>query len=77
MAAYEGQERLKKLLSVQATGDAGGDYVLAGLSPCTYNVQAALDDIWLSDTTTITVGDGKLADVDLNIGKPGARSQFC
>jgi hypothetical protein len=71
LAASQGHGRFDPLLSVQADADADGKYLLAGLTPGTYQVQAVLDDLWLSPSTMITVGDKELPGLDLDIGAPG------
>lgn len=71
-AAYQGKGRLNEALSVEATAQADGTWVLAGLTPGTYQVQAVRDNIWLSETQTVTVGTGALPDMALDITPPGA-----
>ncbi len=71
VAEYQDKGPLNPLLSLRTTADADGRFTLAGLTPGTYQVQATLDEIWLSETTTITVGADQLADLKLNIGTPG------
>ncbi len=71
LADYQGQGKLASMLSVDTTADADGRFVLSGLTPGRYEVQAALDDIWLSDTRAILVGPGDIADIVLDIGTPG------
>lgn len=70
-AAYQGRGTLNEALSVDATAQADGTFELAGLTPGTYRVQAARDDIWLSGTQTLTVGAGALPDLTLDIAPPG------
>ncbi|HET6252092.1 MAG TPA: carboxypeptidase-like regulatory domain-containing protein [Tepidisphaeraceae bacterium] len=71
-AAYEGKEFLNRMLSLGATAQADGSYELAGLTPGTYRVQAALDDIWLSTPQTLEVKDQPPMAMNLDIGRPGA-----
>lgn len=71
-AAYQGKGRLNEALSVDATAQADGTWTLAGLTPGTYQVQAARDNIWLSGMQTITVGAGALPEMTLDIAPPGA-----
>ncbi len=70
-AAYQGKGRLNDALSVEATAEADGTWTLAGLTPGTYQVQATRDNIWLSETRTITVGVGALPEMTLDIAPPG------
>lgn len=70
-AAYEGKGTLNGMLSVNSTAQADGTFELAGLTPGTYQVQAALDDIWLSDSQTLIVNDQPPRPLALNIGAPG------
>lgn len=71
-AAYQGKGWLDDALSVEATAQADGTWTLAGLTPGTYQVQAARDNIWLSGTQTITVGAEALPEMTLDIAPPGA-----
>ena len=72
LAAYRGKGRLNEALSVEATAQADGTFTLAGLTPGTYQVQAARDNIWLSETQTITVSGEALPEMTLDIAPPGA-----
>jgi hypothetical protein len=73
MAAYEGKGRgrLGGALSVSSTAQADGSFELAGLTPGRYTLQAALDDIWLSPSTTLEVGDRSPPTVTLAMPPPG------
>ena len=71
-AAYQGRGALNEALSVEATAQSDGTFELAGLTPGTYQVQAARDDIWLSQTQTLTVGAGLVPAMALDIAPPGA-----
>jgi protocatechuate 3,4-dioxygenase beta subunit len=71
LAAYQGKGKLDAMLSVETTADADGRFALVGLTPGTYQLQAAMDDLWLSETRTLVVGSEELADVNLDIGSPG------
>ena len=62
--------------NVQASADASGRFTLSGLSPGTYKVQAILDDLWLSESRTITAGGGPIAGVNLVIGAPEQPSEI-
>jgi hypothetical protein len=72
MAAYQDKGFLNPLLSVKTTANVDGHFTLAGLTPGTYVVQAALDDIWLSKSQTIHVADETLKPLALDIPSPGA-----
>jgi hypothetical protein len=70
VAAYQGKGALAGVLSVQATAQADGLFELAGLTKGTYQVQAALDNIWLSPTLEVKVDQGDPPPVKLAIGAP-------
>ena len=76
VAGYRGKGRFDELLSVQTTADADGRFTFSGLTPGTFEVQAALDDIWLSKSNTVAVGPGASADVNLDIGTPGGATSI-
>lgn len=71
-AEYQGKGVLNKLLSIETTADVDGHFTLAGLTPGDYLVQAALDDIWLSPSTSIHVADADPKPIELDIKSPGA-----
>jgi hypothetical protein len=71
MAGYQGKGVLNDYLSVQTIAQPDGTFELSGLTPGTYLVQAAMDDLWLSESTTVTIADAAPAPVTLDIGKPG------
>lgn len=71
LAAYQGKGDLNPLLSVETTADADGRFVLSGLTPGAYEVQAAVDDLWFSPTKAIAVGSQPLAELTLDVGVPG------
>ncbi len=75
-AAYEGKGNLEELLSVEVTPQADGTFELPGLTPGTYRVQAAMDGIWLSRSTRLTVDKetAKRPPPELDIGEPGTAS---
>jgi protocatechuate 3,4-dioxygenase beta subunit len=72
LAAYEGKGKLDGLLSAEADGG----FELAGLTPGTYQVQAAMDGIWLSRAVRLTVKPGAAPPeaLTLDIGEPGPAS---
>lgn len=72
LAAYQGKGALNPALSVETTADADGTFTLAGLTPGTYLVQAALDDIWLSSVSTLHVNGASPRPIRLAIPLPGA-----
>lgn len=74
LAAYRGESFLAPWLSVETNADADGYFALNGLSPGRYEIQAVLDDIWLSAPVTIEVNDPGHAPtpVHLRIAAPGA-----
>jgi hypothetical protein len=72
IAAYQGESFLAPWLSVEATADADGNFALRGLSSGKYQIQAALDEIWLSAPVTVTMGERNPEPVHLAISAPGA-----
>ncbi|MEO7719724.1 MAG: carboxypeptidase-like regulatory domain-containing protein [Capsulimonas sp.] len=72
MASYQGRGEIALLFQVKTTAQSDGTFDLTGLTPGTYKIQAARDGIWLSETKTITVGNGPLPDLNFDIGAPGA-----
>jgi protocatechuate 3,4-dioxygenase beta subunit len=71
LAAYQDQRTLSPALSVTTTADADGRFTLTGLTPGTYLVQAALDEIWLSSVVTLHVSDGPMQAIHLVVPSPG------
>jgi hypothetical protein len=71
LAAYQERGVLNSALSVETTADAQGQFLLAGLTPGTYLVQAVLDDIWLSSVATLRVSAGNIDSIHLAIPAPG------
>jgi hypothetical protein len=59
-------------LSLDTTCDADGNFELAGLTQGSYEVQAALDDIWLSSPVSLVIGSARPKPMRLNIAQPGA-----
>jgi hypothetical protein len=76
VAEYQDKGLLNAALSVETTADAEGNFILAGLTPGKYLVQAALDDIWMSPVTVIRIGDEKLQPLHIAIPAPGAPVQI-
>lgn len=70
-AQHEGRGMLDNLLSVETTASVDGSFELAGLTPGTYRVQAALDGIWLSPSVAVTVGQEPPEPIALVIPPPG------
>jgi hypothetical protein len=76
LAAYEGKGKIDDLLSLDVSAEADGRFELAGLTPGTYQVQAAMDNIWLSRTMSLTVKPEAAAfePLTLDVGEPGTPS---
>ncbi len=72
VAEYRNDGFLKPYLSIHTTADAAGYFTLAGLTPGVYDVQAALDDIWLSGVSVLKVAGDATKPVMLDIVVPGA-----
>ncbi|HTW93643.1 MAG TPA: carboxypeptidase-like regulatory domain-containing protein, partial [Tepidisphaeraceae bacterium] len=72
IAACQGRGFLNSALSVRTTAQLDGHFTLGGLTPGDYEVQAALDDIWLSHTVALHVTDHDPAPISLSIPAPGA-----
>jgi hypothetical protein len=71
LAARVGDRRTQSILSVDTTAQADGAFELAGLTAGKYEVQAALDDAWLSPTAAVTVPRADAAPLALSIPAPG------
>jgi protocatechuate 3,4-dioxygenase beta subunit len=71
LAAYQGKGFLASALDVVTTADADGHFTLAGLTPGTYVIQAALDEIWLSSQATVHVAGTSTRPIKLSIPLPG------
>lgn len=71
MAGCLGKGTLNDIMSVQTIAQPDGTFELSGLTPGKYEVQAALDDLWLSESASVTVAEASPAPVTLNIGTPG------
>ena len=71
-AAYEGKGKLNSLLSIEATVEPDGTFELPGLTPGTYEVQAARDGIWLSTSQHIVVDSKPLPPLTFDIASIGA-----
>ncbi len=73
VAAYQGQGDADAALSLATTADAQGHFILRGLTPGRYEVQAARDGIWLSPSVALAVEAGKpIPELALDIPEPGA-----
>ena len=71
-AEYQGKGKLTAVLSVETIAQADGTFELNGLTPGPYRLQAAMDDIWLSNTLEFeAVQDSNYKDVMLEIAPPG------
>ena len=70
-AAHQGGGFLDPYLCVTSTADAEGTFELAGLTPGAYQVQAALDNIWLSQTVSLKIDGTAPPPVKLAIPLPG------
>jgi protocatechuate 3,4-dioxygenase beta subunit len=71
MAGYLGKGTLNDILSVQTTAQEDGMFELVGLTPGKYEVQAALDDVWLCPSVEVTVAAAAPEPVTLAFGKLG------
>ena len=72
VAEYEGQGSLAGVLSRSVTPEMDGRFELPALTPGTYQVQAAMDNIWLSTSVRLKVSAvGKMEPLTLDVGQPG------
>jgi len=71
MAAHQGGGFLDPYLSVSSSAGADGAFELAGLTPGDYQIQAAVDGIWLSPTVNFRIGGDTTRPVALSIPLPG------
>ena len=71
LAAYQGKLACDSALNITVTANANGSFTLAGLTPGRYRVQACFNNIYLSNTVTMTVRAGKLRRLHLAIPAPG------
>jgi hypothetical protein len=76
LASYEGKGKLDEFLSVDVSAEADGRFELAGLTPGDYQIQAAMDGIWLSRRIRLTVKPDGISPetLPLDVGEPGAPS---
>lgn len=85
-AKFVGSDQLSQLLSLETLVDEDGRFKFTGLTEGQYDLQAALEDVWLSDTVRVQIaasskgntaksGPGKSPEqtrsVELVIGPPG------
>ncbi|HVJ84227.1 MAG TPA: carboxypeptidase-like regulatory domain-containing protein [Caulifigura sp.] len=70
-AQHQGLGRLDDLLSVETTAGSDGLFELAGLTPGTYRVQAALDGIWVSESEVLISTEQPDPPIQLTIRPPG------
>jgi hypothetical protein len=73
VAAHRGRGVLDRALGVETTAQADGRFTLRGLTPGRYVVQATRDEIWLSPSVELTIGDDQAppAPPALDIPEPG------
>jgi hypothetical protein len=73
LAVHRGNGKLDAAMSLHTTADVDGRFELAGLTPGHYEVQAALDDIWLSPPVPLDVAPNaaQLPPLALAIPAPG------
>jgi hypothetical protein len=76
MAAREGNDPFNRLFQQFVSADPEGSFEIPALSPGVYQIQAALDGIWLSESVRVSVAadDAPLKPIKLNIGAPGPPS---
>ena len=72
VAQYEGKGKLDRWLSRTVVPEENGGFTLSALTPGTYRVQAAMDNIWLSPSLRLEVAAGAATKpLALDIGLPG------
>lgn len=72
-AQHQGSGVLSLALNLETTAQADGSFILSGLTPGRYLVQAARDQIWTSPSVELVVTEGDpLPDLTLDIPEPGA-----
>lgn len=78
LAEFHGREKLSPVLSVQTTANADGSYELRGLTPGDYDLQACVEEVWLSLPQQFSVPEGKESSqiIDLDVPALGAAAQF-
>ena len=59
LARHRGLGKLDPVMSVLATANTDGSYEVRGLTPGSYELQAAIDGIWLSRPRALVVPDGR------------------
>lgn len=77
-AQHLGSGNLDKVFSVLVAANADGSYELRGLTPGTYEIQAAVDGIWVSRTQAVVVeGDsGWTNEVNFDVPPIGDIAQY-
>jgi hypothetical protein len=72
-AHYEGVGKIAAVMSRKLVAEADGTFRLDGLTPGTYRVQAALDNIWLSPSVLLKVDpkSPNMSPIALDICPPG------
>lgn len=71
LAEHLGRGKLRQVLNVSALCEPDGSFTLRGLTPGIYRVQAAMDDIWVSESVRVEVKDGSPEPIVLDIPTPG------
>jgi hypothetical protein len=71
-AAYQRRGRLGQLSDVETVAEFDGSFMLPGLTPGTYQIQAARDGVWLSQSQMLVVGNGEEPNLKFDIPAAGA-----
>jgi hypothetical protein len=76
LALHEGKGKLDGLLSRQVSADLDGMFEIPALTPGSYRIQAAMDDIWLSPSARVAIASKMepRSPMTLDIGIPGTTS---
>lgn len=76
-AAYQDKGNLNDILSLEMTTQADGTFILSGLTPGSYLIQASRDGVWFSPSQKVVVTNGTAIPlVTLDIPAPGGPMQF-